>query len=125
MDNNREDYIKEKRKELQDKLKEDIKKAFKKYDDDLYGFYVTQEKKDEYWLDHYHICSKAMIRSSLMFPDDKNKHGKKILKGFKKDCEDYLISQGKEKDDCLTCCDECPYMKFVVVDDNQNIMVVL
>lgn len=118
-------YLEERRKELQQELKDKIRKDFKEYDDKLYGLYVSQEAQKDFWMDHYHICTKAIIASGFMYPDLKDKVGKKIVKRFKRECKEYLASQGKEPDECLTCCDDCPYMKFVVLDDNKDILVII
>ena len=118
-------YLEEKQKELQQELKDKIRKDFDEYDNKLYGLYVSQEAQNKYFLKHYHACAKYMNMGALADPNTKPRFGKHILKHVQELCEDYLESQGITMDKSCSVCDSCPYMREVFVDDNDNILVVI
>ena len=118
-------YLEEKQKELQQELKDKIRKDFKEYDDKLYGLYVSQEAQKNYFLKHYHACALYMNMGALADPHTKTRFGKHILKHVQELCEDYLESQGITMDKSCSVCDSCPYMREVFLDDNDNILVVI
>lgn len=99
------------KKELEEKYKQKFKEIFLRFDNDLYTQYLIREAEDQYYLSHRHVCNFDLIYGY----DSKFAELK---------CKFYLKTKGKKRDKDLTCCDDCPYMKTLYLDSEENIMYI-
>lgn len=62
-------------------------------------------------LTHYHMCDFEILN----FHNCRNR--KQLEKVVEKKCKEYLASIGKERDECMCCCDECIHDRYLTVSE--------
>ena len=62
-------------------------------------------------LTHYHMCDFEILN----FHNCKNR--RQLEKVVEKKCREYLASIGKERDECMCCCDECIHDRYLTVSE--------
>lgn len=70
-----------------------------------------------YWSNHIHMCDFEILKK--LYP-------KAHPKGWAKyQCKKYLRQFGKKRDECLNCCDECPHMRYIEINDDNFILTII
>lgn len=63
-------------------------------------------------LTHYHMCDFEILNFRYC------KNRRQLNKVVEKKCKEYLSSIGKERDECLCCCDECIHDRYLTVSED-------
>lgn len=69
-------------------------------------------------LNHMHVCDFEILNFLYC------KNWKKLNKIVKHECEKYLSSIGKERDEFMSCCDHCIHERYVTISrDNPGLIL--
>ncbi len=70
-----------------------------------------------YWSNHIHMCDFEILKK--LYP-------KAHPKGWEKyQCKKYLKQFGKKRDEYMNCCDECPHMRYIDINNNNFILSII
>jgi hypothetical protein len=68
-------------------------------------------------LQHYHMCDFEILNFRIC------KNRRKLDKLVEKKCKEYLASIGKERDECMCCCDECIHDRYLTVSEETEDLI--
>lgn len=102
--------------EFTKKLKEKMNNTFNEAIEEK----IESLNSKSFFIPHYHACALYLAcAGDYAFMPNKIK-----TKTARKNCKKYLDSVGKKMDKNMNICDECPYMKTVYLDNNDNIIFI-
>lgn len=86
---------------------------------DRLNYRYREEKYHEngdipYWSNHIHMCDFEIL--DKLYPAAHAKGWAKFQ------CKKYLKQFGKKRDSVMNCCDECPHMRFIEINDDNFIL---
>lgn len=78
---------------------------------------TTEEDLQYTPLQHMHMCDFDI----LYFRRCKNR--RQLDKLVEKKCKEYLASIGKERDECMCCCDECIHDRYLTISEETEDLI--
>ena len=78
---------------------------------------TTEEGVQYIPLQHMHMCDFDI----LYFRRCKNR--KQLDKLVEKKCKEYLASIGKERDECMCCCDHCIHERYLTISEETEDLI--
>lgn len=68
-------------------------------------------------LQHMHICDFEILNFRYC------KNRKQLEKLVIKKCKEYLASIGKERDECMCCCDHCIHERYLTISEETEDLI--
>lgn len=68
-------------------------------------------------LTHYHMCDFEILNFKYC------KNRRQLEKTVENKCKEYLASIGKERDECMCCCDECIHDRYLTVSEETEDLI--
>ena len=78
---------------------------------------TTEDGRQRTPLQHEHMCDFEILNFRYC------KNRRKLDKLVEKKCKEYLASIGRERDECMCCCDDCIHDRYLTVSEETEDLI--